>query len=87
MLIKVTSIPAKSSLRKKAGRALLVEEFLSSGYRFAEVTLEKNDTARRAYNGLMMAIRRQYPDECAVLWRHGRIFLTRLEGDGYAEEN
>lgn len=79
MLIKVTNIPGKNALRKKAGRALLIEEFLASGYRFAEVRLEGNDTPRRAYNGLMMAIRRQFEDRCAVLWRHGKIFLERLE--------
>ena len=80
MLIKVTDIPGKSELRKKAGRSLMVEEFLNSGYQYAEVTLEDADTPRRAYNGLMMAIRRRYQDECAVLWRHGRIFLMRLGG-------
>lgn len=79
MLVKVTDIPGRNELRKKAGRSLMVEEFLKSGYQFAEVTLEGADTPRRAYNGLMMAIRRQYQDECAVIWRHGRIFLMRLE--------
>lgn len=86
MLIKVNNIPGKSALRKKAGRALLIEEFLSSGFRYAEVTLEGTDTPRRAYNGLMMAIRRQFEDKCAVLWRHGRIFLMRLEEEKNADE-
>ena len=64
----------------------MVEEFLQSGYKFAEVTLEGNDTPRRAYNGLMMAICRQYPEKCAVIWRHGRIYLMRLEEGEYDGE-
>jgi len=59
-----------------------IESFLNSGFAFAEFTPEGSDNPRRAYNGLLMAIRREYAGRAAVLWRHGRIYLKRLpEGD------
>lgn len=49
-----------------------------SGYEVAEFAPEAGDTIRRAYNGLLMAVRRQYPGQIGVYWRGGKIYLKRL---------
>lgn len=82
MIQKVAEIPQKNSFRRKACRMAEIASFLESGYAFAEYMPEGNDNARRAYNGLLMAIRRGYTGKAAVLWRHGRVYLKRLEEMG-----
>ncbi len=78
MIQKVNEIPEKNSFRRKACRMAEIASFLESGYDFAEYTPEGSDNARRAYNGLLMAIRRAFDGQAAVLWRHGRVYLKRL---------
>lgn len=79
MLTSVSEIPEKNSFERKACRAGALKEFLRSGYACAEFTPEGDDNPRRAYNGLLMAIRRQYAGKIGIRWRHGRIFLCNLE--------
>ena len=78
MLISVQSLPEKNLLRRKSCRMSAVKAFLDSGYEVAEFAPEAGDTIRRAYNGLLMAVRRQYPGQIGVYWRGGKIYLKRL---------
>lgn len=81
MIRSVNGIPEKNSFERKACRAGALKEFLASGYACAEYVPEGEDTPRRAYNGLLMAIRRQFLGQIAISWRHGRIFLTNLRAE------
>ncbi|MBQ3078599.1 MAG: hypothetical protein IJC48_01185 [Clostridia bacterium] len=78
MIQKVIEIPEKNTFRRRASRMNEVEDFLKSGFDCAEYTPEGADNPRRAYNGLLMAIRRAYPGKAAVLWRRGRVYLKRM---------
>ena len=78
MIQSVNSIPEKNTFERKACRAGILREFLKSGYPFAEFVPENGDTARRAYNGLLMAIRRQFDGQISISWRHGHIYLMNL---------
>jgi len=78
MLISVQSLPEKNLLRRKSCRMSALKAFLDSGYEVAEFAPENGDTIRRAYNGLLMAVRRQYPGQIGVYWRGGKIYLKRL---------
>lgn len=78
MIRSVNGVPERNSFERKACRAGALNEFLKTGYACAEFTPEGNDTARRAYNGLLMAMHRQFEGKVSISWRHGRIFLTNL---------
>lgn len=77
MIISIEKVPEKYELSGYANRLHAVEEFLKSGYECAEYQLEEGEAPRRVYNGVLMAVRRRYPDRVRVCWRHGRIFLIR----------
>lgn len=81
MLVMVSQVPDKHKLRKAACRIRVIESFLASDYEFAEYQMEGGETPRRAYNGLLMAIKRQYAGRVAICWRHGRVFLKKLSGE------
>lgn len=77
MLISTDKIPERYACAKSSRRQKAVEEFLRSGYRCAEYRIEETDTPRRAYNGILMAVRRRYSGQVSVCWRSGRVFLIR----------
>lgn len=76
-LKETSNIPEKLSLRKKAGWIALVEDFLNSGMAAAIVDHEKmGKTAKVAYNGIIMAVNRNYRDRgVRALWRGGTVYL------------
>lgn len=78
MLVMVDQVPAKNKFQKAALRIEVLANFMASDYEFAEYMPEHGDTPRRAYNGLLMAIKRQFEGRVAVCWRHGRVFLKKL---------
>ena len=79
MIVKVDEIPAKCAVRTSARRMRLVEEFLKSGYSFAEVKPDDEDKPRQLYNGILMAVRRGYQDRVQVFWRYGHVYLKRID--------
>ena len=57
----------------------VIDEFLASGDKFAEVVLDEGDTARNAYNSIRYLIKnRHYP--FAAIVRSGRLFFVREGG-------
>ena len=64
----------------------LIQRFLNSDMISARVTSESADVKaqKRAYNGLLTAIRRNFSGEnISVVWRHGDVYLLKgfgLEG-------
>lgn len=75
MIRSVNEIPPKNAFERKACRAGALREFLDTGLTYAEFIPEDGDAPRKAYNGLLMAIRRQFMGKVSISWRHGRIFL------------
>lgn len=86
MIRSVNEIPPKNAFERKACRAGALNEFLKTGMACAEFIPEDGDAPRKAYNGLLMAIRRQYMGKIAISWRHGRIFLRNLRLSGQGED-
>lgn len=77
MLVSIKQVPVKYSASRNAVRMAAVEEFLKGGDACAEYRPEDGDTPRRAYNGILMAVRRKYPNRVTVFWRQGKIFLQK----------
>lgn len=78
MFVMVNEIPEKNAFRRRACRLGALESFMNSGYICAEYSPEADDNPRRAYNGLLMAIKRQYAGKIAISWRHGRVYLRKI---------
>lgn len=78
-LKKVNSVPEHCTRGRRTKWQALVSDFLSSDMEFAQVDIEAmGENARRAYNGITMAIKRKNED-CGVrvIWRSGVVYLTK----------
>lgn len=81
VLRKVDGIPERGALRKKSKWQDIIRDFIKSDMQAAVVDTNPSDEKdnRRTYNGLMMAIRRNFYDKNVfVIWRHGTIYLVKV---------
>lgn len=80
VLRKVDVIPEKGALRKNSKWQTIIRDFIKSDMQVAVVEANPSDEKdnKRTYNGLMIAIRRNFSDaNIIVCWRHGTIYLMK----------
>lgn len=75
----VSEIPDRSCRHINTKWIKLIEAFLASGEKCAHVEVQLPDTKQRAYNGLIMAKRRAFPNDIKVFFRKGEVYLERLK--------
>lgn len=84
--VSINEVPARKTLVKRGMWQQLILKFMNSDMLSARVTSDNTDTQaqRRAYNGLIMAIRRNFADaNISVAWRNGDIYLLK----GFGQED
>ena len=84
--VSISEDPARKTRAKRGMWQQRILKFMNSGMFSARVTSDNTDTSaqRRAYNGLIMAIRHNFADaNISVAWRNGDIYLLK----GFGQED